>query len=510
MTLAPMGGTLVAQEVSATGRAGQGPIAASQADAARADAEPGDSHIRIVRLSEAQGKLVMDRNTGQGFEATMQNMPIVEGGRLATGDGVAEVEFEDGSTLRIAPNTQIAFPELVLRASGAKVSTVMLQKGTMYVSLLGTKGNEFTVQVGADRLAVSPATHLRLEMDGAKVALAVFAGNVEVEAGASTTMVGKKQTLSMSLTDAGPGTLAKNVEQGQFDAWDKQSIGYHQRYSQGSAFAGSPYSYGISDLNYYGSFMDAGGCGQIWQPYFVSAAWNPYANGVWAFYPGAGYSWVSPYPWGWMPFHSGSWSFCQGVGWGWMPGSNWVGLNNVAGGGGGTSGPLKPRPPRAPVVGRSTLVVANSAPLKFSQVSRPGNFEFRKDSAGLGVPRGGMGNLGKVSSRVERQGFVTRQVYVAPIGGSAPMGGNGQAVNGGPASMRAGTPSNGAQRGYGPAPASSSSASSMHQSGSPGGGYSGGSSGAGSSHMGGGGGGGAPASSGGGGGAGGSGGGRSK
>src|SRR5260370_9695539 len=70
----------------------------------------------------------------------------------------------------------------------------------------------------------------------------------------------------------------------------------------------------------------------MWQPCFVSASWNPYGNGAWAWYPGAGYSWVSPYPWGWTPFHSGSWSYCPARGWGWIPGRNWSGLNNVAGG----------------------------------------------------------------------------------------------------------------------------------------------------------------------------------
>ena len=109
-----------------------------------------------------------------------------------------------------------------------------------------------------------------------------------------------------------------------------------------NSFNGSPYSYGMNDLSYYGSFVSGcGGGGSMWRPYFASAAWDPYANGAWAYYQGAGYSWVSPYPWGWMPYHSGSWAFCQGTGWGWMPGNNWNGLNNMSMmplGGGGMGG----------------------------------------------------------------------------------------------------------------------------------------------------------------------------
>src|SRR5271167_1904347 len=52
-------------------------------------ARPGDSHVRIVRLSDVKGTLSLDRKTGNGFEATMPNMPIVEGEKLRTADGYA-------------------------------------------------------------------------------------------------------------------------------------------------------------------------------------------------------------------------------------------------------------------------------------------------------------------------------------------------------------------------------------------------------------------------------------
>ena len=99
-------------------------------------------------------------------------------------------------------------------------------------------------------------------------------------------------------------TVAKKVAGEPYDAWDKESIDYHQRYAAANTFAGGGNAYGLSDLNYYGNFINAGGS-SFWQPYFVGAGWSPYANGVWALYPGAGYSWVSPYPWGWLPYHSG-------------------------------------------------------------------------------------------------------------------------------------------------------------------------------------------------------------
>jgi hypothetical protein len=435
-------GWLIAQDTTSA----QEPIvtATTQVDATAGNgARAGDSHVRIVRLSDVRGKLALDRQTGNGFEQTMQNMPIVEGERLQTAEGYAEVEFEDNSTIRLAPNSRVDFPLLALRSSGAKASTMSVVRGMVYASTESTKGNEFVLEVGSMTVTMAPSTHLRLEVVEGKTLVSVFNGSVEVAHDGETTQLGKKETLTL---EGGQTSVVKKVAESPFDAWDKESIDYHARYSRANAFAGSGNSFGLSDLNYYGSFIDAGGCGQMWQPYLVSSAWSPYSNGLWALYPGAGYSWVSPYPWGWLPYHSGSWAFCQGVGWGWQPGGAWNGLNNIAGGYGGVGAavpsrggigkgqihpPLRPGLPTPPAAGaaKSSLVLANQTPIRISKEATPGNFVFQRDSAGLGVPRGSLGGLNKISNHVEQHGSATMQVYAAPAGGPGhEMSGRGPVV----------------------------------------------------------------------------------
>ncbi len=441
--------SLRAQETGAIAGSGQDALTAQVNNGAR----PGDSHVRIVRLSDAKGHLGLDRKTGAGYEQTMTNMPIVEGERLATTDGFAEVEFEDNSTLRLAPNTEVGFPLLALRSSGAKASTMKVTKGTVYVSTENTKGNEFLLEAGDAMMTVAPSTHLRLDFDGESALLSVFNGSVEVQRGQDTTVVDKKETLSLS---SGHMSVEKKIAQESYDTWDKESMEYHERYSKANAFAGGGNSFGLSDLNYYGSFINTG-CGQMWQPYMVSAAWNPYSNGVWAMYPGAGYSWVSPYPWGWLPYHTGSWGFCQGVGWGWQPGGGWNGLNNIAMSGGGIGvqpagvaggglakgvvhSPLRPAVmPQAPVAAGAakSMVVSNERPMVVSREERAGNFVFQKDSAGLGVPRGSLGNLNKISNDVGRHGSASMEVYAAtPNSGIERGGDHGANRASGPATLR--------------------------------------------------------------------------
>ena len=420
-----------------------------------------------MRLSNVEhGGVLLDRNTGNGFEPTMQNMPIVEGAKLQATTGSAEVEFEDDSTLRITPDSMVDFPQMVLHSSGATASTVVLLKGIMYVSLANSKTNEFTIKAGSANITPTPSTHLRLEVNGSKVTLAVFSGSTQVQSPSGSTLVSKKETLTLDENqNPNQDQLAKNITKEPYDEWDGDAAQYHDHYTRGNALTSSPYAYGVSDLNYYGSFSDIGGCGTMWQPYFVNAAWNPYSNGLWAWYPSMGYSWVSPYPWGWLPYHSGSWAFCPARGWGWIPGRNWMGIRNTNTG----TGPQRPHPPTppAPPVRPHTntlVVVMNQPSFAASKMNSQGNFEFHNNSAGLGVPRGSFEKLDKISSGVEQHGIEFRPAYVSPIGSAHD---SSFAARGGPATLRPGT-SNGSERGSFSNNGSSSynsSAGGIHQTG---------------------------------------------
>jgi hypothetical protein len=220
--------------------------------------------------------------------------------------------------------------------------------------------------------------------------------------------------MTFSLAGQSQPVIAKNVTQEPLDTWDKDAVQYHKSFANASSFGNSPYSYGINDMNYYGGFSS--GCGgSMWRPYFASASWNPYGSGAWAYYPSAGYSWVSPYPWGWTPYHYGSWAFCQGIGWGWQPGGMWMGLANnsfVSSPASGTGMHPLPHPPsRPPSAAESTLVPVNLKAMPASSLGPNDKFVFRNDSAGLGIPRGSLGKLNSFSNQAVQHGMASTNVY---------------------------------------------------------------------------------------------------
>jgi hypothetical protein len=372
-----------------------------------------DSQARVVRLSDVQGDVKVDRNTGQ-YEKAFLNLPITQGTKVQTkSDGRAEVEFEDGSTLRVTPDTVIDFPQLSLRDSGAKVSAVHLQEGTAYVNFAGAKDDEFTLTFGHEKISLAHSAHLRIEMGDTVATLAVFNGDVQVEGDSGNVAVSKNHTASFDLTDDDRCTLAKNLEPDPFDAWDKEQNQYHQQYASNSYSSYSPYAYGTSDLNYYGSFSNVAGYGTVWQPYFAGAGWDPFMNGAWAFSPGFGYGWVSAYPWGWTPYHYGSWVYLPTGGWAWQPGGSWAGWTQPR----IIHPPSNFTLPQPPSSSGQGIVVVNRGGSMPVQPGRSSNrLEISKNSAGLGIPRGGIKNLNQLSSTVQQQGLATAKVHTAPVG----------------------------------------------------------------------------------------------
>ena len=367
-----------------------------------------DSQARIVRLSQVDGGVEMDRNNGKGFERAFLNLPITQGMKLKTGfDGRAEVEFEDGSAIRITPDTVIDFADLSLRDSGAKVSTINLQEGTAYVNFLANKndkGDELTVIFGKQKMTLTEAVHLRVQMNDVDATVAVFKGQANISGPDGEVAVEKNKTVNFDLSN-NQYRMAKNLEADPYDEWDKAQTQYHDRYTADSAYSStSPYAYGASDMSYYGSYSNVPGYGNMWQPYFAGAGWNPYMNGLWAYDPIYGYGWVSGYPWGWTPYHYGSWTYVPSYGWGWQPGGSWAGLGTQPRIGNGPTGWVPPKPPST---GTSTVAVrGGSFPTTTYGFLGP-KMTIPENSAGLGVPRGITRNLGSFSGRAGQAGAAT-------------------------------------------------------------------------------------------------------
>ena len=350
-----------------------------------------DSQVRIVRLSDVHGSVLIDKNAGAGFERAFLNLPITQGVQIQTrADGRAEIEFEDGSTLRIAPDTKIQFGTLNVNEAGKRVSVVNLDQGMAYVNWTD-KSDTFTMKFANESVDLDHPAHFRVETSPSTSRLAVFKGDVEVAGAPGKVTVSKKK---MAIFEADDNYKLAKLEEAPLDSWDKEAADYHQAYV--SKNNSSPYGYGYSDLGYYGSFQTLPGYGLMWQPYFTGVGWDPFMDGAWSFYPGFGFMYASAYPWGWLPYHYGNWIMVPGFGWMWQPGywNSWVGIPRYTG---TLLHPLVPPTGTVHTVtfGRTGTAAANTG--SAAVVS--------KGSAGLGIARGSVGDLGHLNKEVAKSGF---------------------------------------------------------------------------------------------------------
>jgi hypothetical protein len=191
--------------------------------------QDGDTLVRSVSLRHIQGKVGFDRGKGKGLEEAVQSFPVIQGMKLVTADGYAEVGFEDGTYLRLTPSSVVVFDQLGLHKTGVLASAVGVRLGTIYVATADWKGSEIRLQVGATCILANRSTHMRLEITRERMELAVFAGSASVEGPAGRMVTVKKsESLPFRPAEGGMATIVPGIEVRPTDDWEKEAIKLHQ------------------------------------------------------------------------------------------------------------------------------------------------------------------------------------------------------------------------------------------------------------------------------------------
>ncbi|HEX8713667.1 MAG TPA: FecR family protein [Terracidiphilus sp.] len=319
--------------------------------AARAD--NGAPAARAVRLSFVQGQVQISQSGQAITSQATANMPLFEGYQVTTGqDGQAEIQFEDGSVARIAPDSGVTLS--ILRGQGTSgQAEVDLNGGLGYFEFQGgDQAGRINLRFGNAVVTAGGFTVMRVDMDTAPGTLAVFSGNAHMVRGDATALdLHGNESVTLSASDPSQNTLAETVETNSWDQWnaDRDQAMEAQSNTQNKAtdsFVNSN-NPAWSDLNANGDWYNVPGQGYVWSPFAAAnAGWDPYGCGQWMWTPQFGYTWVSCYQWGFMPYSCGTWNFYNAFGWGWSPGMG--GCSSWWGGGYGYGGYIGPNIGSAP------------------------------------------------------------------------------------------------------------------------------------------------------------------
>jgi hypothetical protein len=316
-----------------------------------------DDQIRAVRLSNVVGSVQILSGTETQFSQAYPNMPLMQGSTLKTGeDGRAEVQFEDGSVVRLTPNSSVAMTVLGRDSSGNTNTGVDLLTGLSYVEMKGKANQKFVVHFGSNEVVSAAPVKFRVSLDANPNEFAVLDGTAHLTSGSAYAVdVRANETVRFDASDSGRYFLAQGVDP---DSWDQWNVDRDQAMSQMAAQetreaigSGNEGAAGVSDLDYYGNWYASNGT-SFWMPDGAGAGWDPYGLGYWGNYGGsAGFVWISGYPWGWLPYHCGTWNYFNSFNsWGWIPGGGC--LNNTwypVGGYGNVPPRYRPLPRPMPV-----------------------------------------------------------------------------------------------------------------------------------------------------------------
>lgn len=278
-----------------------------------------------ARLSNVDGQVQVMQNGQTVSSQALQNMPLFALMQVSTAsDGKAEIQFEDGSVARIAPNSVMTLMAL----NGPNGAEVALNRGLGYFEVPTGSTGQLRVRFGASTATAASGTVLRLRMDTPPGDLAVFAGQAHLDrVGGTTVDLQTGESVTLDASTAGGFRRSESIESDSWDAWNQDrdqalnSEATQQTDTSANVTGNTAPNPAWSTLDANGVWYQMPDGNYVWSPYEASSAdWDPYGCGHWVWTPGYGYVWVSCEQWGFLPYMCGSWSYYSGFGWGWEPG----------------------------------------------------------------------------------------------------------------------------------------------------------------------------------------------
>jgi len=274
-----------------------------------------DAQRGVGRISIVQGEVNVKRGDTGELVAAAINAPLMSQDRLQTGHGSrAEIEFDYGNLVRLAPNTDLGMQELQYHRYH-----LQLAAGTVTYRVL--RNTDSQAEVDTPSIAARPLREgeYRISVfDDGTTQISVRSGELEMDGPRGAERFGSGRTVLVRGDASDPEfQTVSDLGRDQFDEWCQDRD--RQLLSSESYHYVSPDIYGAEDLDAYGSWVPSQ-YGTVWAPRPPVAGWAPYSYGHWVWEGYYGWSWVDYAPWGWAPYHYGRWFWNGGHGWCWWAG----------------------------------------------------------------------------------------------------------------------------------------------------------------------------------------------
>jgi hypothetical protein len=250
------------------------------------------TYPQIARISYTEGDVRVARGAKDAeWEQARADLPLETGFTISTGNGRAEIELENASTLYLAENSVLVFNDLET-VVGKPVTKVGLLAGTVTLRVRPfVNGEVFYLQTPTDHLFVTygQTANLRITSYMDAMAMTALEGGV-VKLGLSGADRHFKSGETVLFHDGQPMANQPAQDQAAFAAWDRWVANRYGERAQAAADvmreSGLPEPIpGVADLANQGKFFSCPPFGTCWEPASFAEPQSPNQSPT---QPGAG------------------------------------------------------------------------------------------------------------------------------------------------------------------------------------------------------------------------------
>jgi len=271
--------------------------------------------VRLARFSYVDGDVSWRPTNTDDWSTAAINIPIREGAQIwVTNGGRAEVQFDDGSYVRIGDGAIVTLQTLYSDENG-EFTELGLSQG---LATLDLKNKDSIYQLDTPLTSVKAAGPANVRVgvnDGTEVAVHAGSASLTGPGGQATLNDGDYTYIPDSST---PYSISSVPDEDNWDRWnDDRDLALAD--DETDDHCPPNISLCAGNLDSYGDWRQDPQYGWVWCPRVSDPDWRPYEEGSWVYCEPFGWTWCSSEPWGWAPYHYGTW-FHSDDGWAWCPG----------------------------------------------------------------------------------------------------------------------------------------------------------------------------------------------
>ncbi len=184
------------------------------------------AHARVVSLSLVEGAVIVRKPGSAKWNRAGLDMSVEQGMSIATArNSLAEVQFENGSTLRIGELSRIDFTEMALAVRGTRVNRINLAFGLTTANVVPGPHDEYVLDAADTALTPRGKAEFRVDILHNLLRVEVFRGRLDAADSNQTESLNKNQVLARDGVSPGPFQVTNPIHADTWDKWVRERDG---------------------------------------------------------------------------------------------------------------------------------------------------------------------------------------------------------------------------------------------------------------------------------------------